>query len=161
MDASTIALILALIVVLTGLIGTLLPFVPGIPLIYLAMIGYGWYEGFNLVSAEYLVIMGILVIMAVIADHFATLIGVKYFGASRYAMIGAIAGFLIGIIFYPPFGMILGALAGAVIGEYYELEDWPKAFKVGLGSVAGFVSGIIFQILIALVMTVSFVIRIV
>lgn len=161
MDGPAIAITITLIAMLLGIIGTMLPFVPGIPLIYMAMIAYGWYEGFNIISAEYLVIMGILVILAVIADHLSPLIGVKYFGASRYAMIGAIIGFLVGIIFFPPFGMIVGALAGAVLGEYFELEDWQQALKAGLGSVAGFVSGILFQIAIALVMTVSFVIKIV
>lgn len=161
MDGPAIAITVTLIVMLVGIIGTILPLVPGIPLIFTAMIAYGWYEGFALISAEYLVIMGILAIIAVIADHLAPLIGVKYFGASRYAMIGAVIGFLIGIILFPPFGMIIGALAGAVIGEYYEIEDWPLALKAGLGSVAGFVSGILFQIAIALVMSISFVVKIV
>lgn len=161
MEGHQIALTITIIVMLIGLVGTILPFVPGIPLIYMAMIAYGWYEGFNRVGAEYLVIMGILVILAVIADHLSPLIGVKYFGASRYAMIGAVIGFIIGIVFFPPLGMIIGALAGAVLGEYYELEDWSLAWKAGLGSIAGFVSGILFQIAIALVMTVSFVVTIV
>lgn len=150
-----------MIFMLMGLIGTMLPFVPGIPLIFVTMAGYGWYEGFQQMSPEYLVIMGILALAAVLADHLSPLIGVTFFGSTKYAMIGAVLGFVIGIIWFPPFGPILGALAGAVIGEYFALEDWELAFKAGIGSFAGFVSGILFQIAIALAMVVSFIVRIV
>ncbi|MBC7075041.1 MAG: DUF456 domain-containing protein [Syntrophomonadaceae bacterium] len=148
--------VIAVILVLVGFAGTILPLLPGIPLIFLAIAGYGWYEGFKAITVEYLLVMAGLTVLSVIVDYISSVLGARYFGSSKKGIWGALLGTFIGIFLFPPVGILLGPWLGAVIGEYFEQHDINKAMKVGIGTVVGLFSGMIFKIMVGLVMTASF-----
>lgn len=156
MPFDTLITIIAVMLVLVGLAGTILPLLPGIPLIFLAIAGYGWYEGFKAITVEYLLVMAGLTVLSVIVDYISSVLGARYFGSSKKGIWGALLGTFIGIFLFPPVGILLGPWLGAVIGEYFEQCDINKAMKVGIGTVVGLFSGMVFKIMVGLVMTASF-----
>lgn len=152
--------IVIILLFLVGLAGTVVPFLPGIPLIFIAIATYGWYEGFNLITPHYLVIMACLTALAIISDYLSTTLGAKYFGSSKQGSWGALIGTFVGIIFFPPLGIFVGPLVGSIIGESLAGNDLNKAIKVGIGTVIGLFSGMIFIIILALGMIISFLIKV-
>jgi len=157
----SVAIVITIILILIGIAGTIFPFLPGVPVIFIAIVGYGWYEGFNVIDVRYLLIMGGITVLALLVDYLSSVMGAKYFGSSKKGIWGALIGTFIGIFFIPPFGIIVGPWLGAVVGEYWELNDINRALKVGLGTVVGLLSGMFFKIVLALIMTITFVIKII
>lgn len=160
MNAETIALILALIFILLGVAGTIIPLLPGIPLIFISIAAYGWYEGFHVINTHFLVIMAALTILSLLVNYLSTAFGASYFGSSKNGVWGAIIGTFLGLIIFPPVGIFLGPWLGAAIGEFTVCKDINRAMKSGIGSVIGLFSGIIFNMLLALVMLVAFLIKV-
>ncbi|MDR2726285.1 MAG: DUF456 family protein, partial [Candidatus Adiutrix sp.] len=89
---------LALLVMLAGLAGTLLPVFPGLPLMWLALLGYGWFTGWLAYGAAGLLLTGLLVLLSLVVDQAAAVIGAKKFGASRPGLLGSVAGGLLGLV---------------------------------------------------------------
>lgn len=160
MSADIIVLILALIFIFLGLAGTVIPLLPGIPLIFISIAAYGWYEGFQVISARFLAIMAALTILSLLVDYLSTALGASYFGSSKYGVWGAIIGTFIGLAIFAPVGIFLGPWLGASIGEYIACQDVNKAMKSGIGTVVGLFSGIIFNLILAMVMLVGFLIKV-
>ena len=158
MATSVLVMIAVFILIILGIAGTVLPMLPGIPLIFVSIAAYGWYEGFHHVTPKYLVILAGLAIISVFVEYLATTLGAKYFGSSKKGMWGAFIGTFIGLFIFPPLGILIGPFAGAAIGEYLELNDLEKAVKVGIGTVAGLFSGMIFKLVLAVAMAISFVV---
>ncbi|MDD3024040.1 MAG: DUF456 domain-containing protein [Syntrophomonadaceae bacterium] len=156
MTTQILVLIGVLILIILGIAGTVLPLIPGIPLIFVSIAAYGWYEGFHVVTPKYLVIMAGLTVIAVFVEYLSSTLGAKYFGSSKKGVWGAFLGTFIGLFIFPPLGILIGPFLGAAIGEYMELNDFNKAFKVGIGTVAGLFSGMIFKLVLALAMGISF-----
>jgi uncharacterized protein YqgC (DUF456 family) len=158
------ALALTILVLLAGLAGTLLPVVPGLPLMWLALLGYGWFTGWKAFGFAGLLVTGLLVLFSLVVDQAAAVLGAKKFGASRAGLCGSVAGGLLGYGWltgwaaYGPAGLSVTGLlvllslvvdqAAAVIGA--------KKFgpsRAGLcGSVAGGLLGLIFFSLPGLVL---------
>jgi hypothetical protein len=154
-------LIVVFLLIFIGIVGTIIPLIPGIPLIFISISAYGWYEGFQQITPRYLVILGAVTVLSVIIDYLSTSIGAKYSGSSKKGIWGAFLGTFIGAIFFPPLGILLGPWLGAFIGEYIELQDVSAAARSGLGTVLGLFSGIIFNLILALIMLVSFIVVII
>ncbi|NLU49992.1 MAG: DUF456 domain-containing protein [Syntrophomonadaceae bacterium] len=154
----TAVLVAVILIMLIGLAGTFLPIVPGIPLIFLAIAGYGWYEGFHHVSPGYLAVMGGLAILSVLVDYLAGVLGAKYYGSSRAGIWGAFIGGILGIFWGGPLGIVIGPWLGAVVGEYLQLKDIEKALQVGTGTVVGIFAGVVAKVIIGAAMVVSFLI---
>jgi uncharacterized protein len=145
-----------IIVILLGILGAFLPFLPGIPVIFVAIAAYGWYEGFQVITAPYLVVLAGIALLSMLVDYLSTFLGARYFDSSRYGMWGAVLGGLVGIFIFPPFGIIIGPWAGALLGERLQGHDWARAWRSGLGAVIGLFSGIAFKVALGVVMLVSF-----
>ncbi|MGI5921525.1 MAG: DUF456 domain-containing protein [Syntrophomonadaceae bacterium] len=157
MDILIIAAVILLILV--GVAGTVVPFLPGVPLVFLGIAAYGWYEGFNLITARYLIVLASLTILSIVMDYVSSVMGAKLFGSSKQGTWGALLGTVAGIFFFPPLGLLVGPLAGAIIGETLAGNDLNKAVKVGLGTVAGLFTGMIFNIVLVAGMIISFLIK--
>jgi len=151
----TFAIILAVVVMLIGIAGSFLPFLPGIPVIFLAILGYGWYEGFKAISVHYIAIIGALTLLSVLIDYIAGVWGAQKAGSSKLGMLGAGLGILVGI-FFGPLGILIGPWVGALIGEYLFVKDLNRAVSVATGSVIGIFAGIAFKALIGIGMLISF-----
>jgi uncharacterized protein len=132
--------ILALSLVAAGLAGMVLPILPGPSLIFIGLMLAAWAEGFSHVGWITIGILAILAIFASAVDILAGAFGVKRFGASKRAMIGAAAGAVLGIFFGIP-GIVIGPFAGAVIGELTVKNDFNAAGRAGFGAWLGLVMG--------------------
>lgn len=154
-------LVATLVVIILGIAGTFLPFLPGIPIIFVAIAAYGWYEGFKVISAQYLVVLAGIALLSMLVDYISTYLGAKYFNSSKKGVWGAVLGGVAGIFVFPPFGIIIGPWLGAVLGEKLQGNDWPRAWHSGLGAVVGLFSGIAFKIILGTAMLISFLIIII
>lgn len=148
--------IVTLAVILLGIAGTFLPVVPGVPLVFVAIAAYGWYEGFQEITPNYLVILAGVAVLSLFVDYVSTYLGAKYFDSSRLGLYGAVIGSVAGIFIFPPLGLLILPWLGAIVGELLQGNDWPKAMRSGMGAVIGLFSGIAFKVALATGMLVSF-----
>jgi len=155
---------LALAVMAIGLIGVILPVVPGVGFIWIVVLIYAIAERFATIDPITFTILTILGAIGLTADLWMTQAGAKAGGASPLSLLvglllGAI-GALVGLVFLGvgaiP-GAIVGALAGILIAEYHRHEDWTKALKIGGGWIAGCLLSGGVQFLIAILMILIFV----
>lgn len=153
---NTLVLTLAIILALTGVAGTILPVLPGVLLVFLSVAAYGWYEGFHVISAHYLIILAGLTLLSLLVHYLSAIWGARQYGSSKYGTWGAMIGLLAGMFILPPLGIFIGAFLGALIGEYMSCNEWGKAVRAGLGTIIGLFSGMIFNFLLALGMFISF-----
>lgn len=142
---------LAIVLVIIGLAGTVLPALPGVPLIFGGLLLIAYQDGFNKVGVITLVILGLLAIVAVAIDYVAAFFGAKRVGASRLALIGATVGTLLGL-FFGFLGLIVGPFVGAAAGEFIARRDAFQAGKVGLATWLGIVIGVAAKLGIAFLM---------
>ena len=150
------AVILAIIVILIGIAGVFIPYIPGIPLIFIAILAYGWYEGFHQLSAYYIAVIAALTILSLVVDYLGATLGAKYFGSSKMGVYGALLGSLLGIIIFAPIGIFVGPWLGALVGEMLAGKDFSTAMRVSMGTIAGLFSGIAFNLVLGTAMFISF-----
>lgn len=149
------------ILIFVGLVGTILPGLPGVGLVFGGMLLYALYFGVATIGMTTLIILGVVTVFSFLIDLLASLYGAKRFGASRYGLIGSLALGIIGLVFLSLPGLFLGVFAGAVVGEYFLAKKSAEAaLKAGLGSVLGFLSGAVLKLIVALVMIGVFVAKI-
>jgi uncharacterized protein len=152
---ATAALVLACLVMLAGVAGTVIPALPGLPLIWLAALGYGWYEGFTKITYEYLGWSLVVVVLAAAAEHYARAWGAKRFGATSRGAWGAVIGSIAGL-FFLPIGLIVGPFLGAALAEMAGGRPWSEAARAGWGGVVGVLGGVLVNFIIAVALVVSF-----
>lgn len=155
----TVAFVLALVVMLVGVIGVLLPAIPGIPLIWVAMLVYGLFDGFEQMSVNFLVVTFVVVVGAQVAEHYAKAWGAQRFGAGRAGTWGAVIGSIIGI-FFMPLGLVVGPFAGALLGELLAGRPTKEAMRAGWGGLVGVLGSVVINFMIAIALTVSFIVRV-
>ncbi len=148
----TVLFAVTLIVMLGGIIGCLLPAVPGIPVIWISALVYALITGFERIGTDYLVTFGILSVATLLLDYIAGVYGAKRFGASKWGMLGAFLGMIVGLIigFLP--GMILGPFIGAVALELIAGKQSGPALKAGFGTFIGFLCGTFLKLVIGTAM---------
>ena len=142
---------LAVILILVGIAGVILPALPGLPLVFLGMLLAAWAGDFQQIGWVTLVVLGLLTLLSVAVDFFATLVGAKRVGASKKALWGAVLGTFIGI-FFGPIGLFAGPFVGALLGELWHGREIGQATKVGLGTWLGIVLGIVLKLGLAFAM---------
>ena len=151
----TVWYLIAGIAVVVGLLGTVLPVIPGILFVFAGLFLAAWADQFAKVGPVGLTIIGTLGALAFVADFVASLLGAKRVGASPQALVGATAGGLVGIFLGIP-GMILGPFVGAVAGELMAKGRLAQAGKVGLGTWLGLVAAAVLKVVIAFLMIATF-----
>ena len=151
MDLQLVWYALAALLIVVGLVGTILPILPGVPLVFGGMLLAAWADGFAHVGTRTLVVLGLLTVFTIIVDFVAGIFGAKKVGASRYAVIGAVLGTVIGIFFGLP-GILLGPFFGALIGELVAGGTLHKATGVGVGAWLGFLVGAVLKLAICFAM---------
>ncbi len=152
MEAGAIILwILALIFVTAGMVGLVLPAIPGPPMIFAGLVMAAWAEGFIHVGGVTIAVLAVLAVIAVAADFLAGALGAKHFGTGRKAMIGAAIGGLIGLFFGIP-GIIAGPFIGAVLGEFSVRKNFRSAGLAGIGAWLGVVIGVAAKVAIGFTM---------
>lgn len=148
----SLILLLTMILITAGLIGSVLPMLPGSPLILLGTFIYAWYTGFTIITWGVLLVLFALVLLSQIVEYLATVIGAKKYGASRWGVAGAVAGGFIGFFAGGIFGIIAGPFVGALAGELLYGRTIGTSMKIGFGTFVGFIGGAIGKFIIALSM---------
>ena len=144
-------LILGICLLVGGLIGCIIPAIPGPPLSYIALLMLQATRFANF-SLKFLLITAGITIIVTILDYILPVWGTKKFGGSRAGTIGSIAGLLLGL-FFVPWGIILGPFIGAVVGELITGRDTNYALRSGIGSFIGFVFGVAMKLTVCIALT--------
>ena len=142
---------LAAALVIVGLVGIVVPALPGHALIFGGLVLAAWAEDFTRVSIGTLVVIGLIGAVSYGVDFAATALGAKHLGASKRAMVGAALGTMLGLFLGLP-GLILGPFVGAVLGELSTHRDWKRAGKAGVAAWIGFAIGTAVKVGIAFAM---------
>ena len=141
--------IIVIILLITGVIGSFIPAIPGPPISYGALLISHFYL-YPVSDENFLWLMAVVVIVVTILDFWVQVYGVKKFGGSKKAINGSIIGLIIGLIFLPGIGIILGPFIGAFIGAKMEDPDVNKALKIAVGALAGFMLGTVLKLSVSL-----------
>lgn len=133
--------IIAILLGIIGLIGCLLPIIPGPPVSWAGLLVlYIW--GSEPMTLKFLLIWLAITIIVTVLDYIVPAYFTKITGGSKIAARGSLVGMFIGIIFFPPTGMIVGAFLGAVLAEViFNGKELRKSIKPALGSFLGFIFG--------------------
>jgi len=145
LDTQTILYVVAALLMLVGLAGTVLPALPGIPLVFVGMVLAAWAGGFEYVGWGWLIALGILTLLSLGIDVLAGSLGAKRVGASKLALVGAVVGSLAGL-FFGPLGLFAGPFVGALAGELIHRRDLGQATKVGVGTWFGILLGTVLKV---------------
>ena len=140
MSASMGLWLLAALLVVGGLAGSVLPALPGVPLVFAGLVVGAWADDFQRVSWLTLTLLGILTIASFAIDLAATALGAKRVGATKLAVAGAMLGTLGGAFLGIP-GLILGPFAGAVAGEMLSHGRMQQATRAGFATWMGLIFG--------------------
>lgn len=151
MDISLAFYILGGLLMLVGIIGIVLPALPGVPLMFAGMLMVAWAGDFSLLGPGMLVVLGVLTLLSVLLDVLAGLIGAQRVGASRLALAGAAIGTVVGL-FFGLIGVVFGPFIGAFLGELAYSRKSTLATRVGVGTWIGLLLGTIAKIGIAFLM---------
>ena len=130
-------LILSFVFMIVGIIGSVIPVLPG-PLS--SWLGLFIFSNISNVQVESKILIFCLIIGLIIfvLDYIIPIYTSKKFGASKFGIIGASIGTLIGL-FLPPFGIIIGALIGAIAGELFLNKNFEKSIKAAAGVFLGLI----------------------
>lgn len=153
-----IGVAVALVAVAIGVAGTVLPGLPGLPLVWLAIFGYALATGFDPVGWGFVIGTLTITVVTEVAEHYVRALGARRFGAGRAGAWGAAIGAIVGL-FFLPLGLLLGPFAGAAIAEILAGKDLAGAARAGIGGVVGTLGFIPVKLVIALALGVAFAVR--
>jgi uncharacterized protein len=133
--------LLAILLIAGGLIGLVLPALPGPVLLFAGFVAGAWAEDFAHIGAGTLTALGIMAALAYVVDFVAGAFGASRYGASGRAAVGAAIGAVVGI-FFGLVGVLIGPFIGAVLGEISAQKDLRAAGRAGFGATVGMVLGV-------------------
>jgi len=152
-NIDTFFIIISILFLSLGLAGSLLPGIPGPPLVYISILILHLFTGY-ISSREFLMVWAVIVIIVSVADNWIQVYGVKIFGGNKKAFIGSILGFFVGLLIPIPFGILIGTFFGGFIGAMIESEyNFDKAIKIAAGSIVGLIISTILKLAISCYLT--------
>ncbi len=157
MDILLIAI--SVLLLLIGILGSIVPILPGPPVTFCGLI-LVQFSSKHPFSVEFLIIFGLLAIVSTVIDNVLPVYATKKFNGSKKGIWGSAIGLIIGLFFFPPFGIIIGAMAGAFIGEILDGKSPNNSVKPAFGSFIGFLSSIFLRFALSVVMTYYFVVKV-
>ena len=156
---------IGIILILVGLLGALIPGIPGPPLSFIALVLLQFTEK-QPFGENFMIIMALIMAAVTILDYVVPIYGTKKFGGSRLGVRGSTIGLIVGIFILPalgivmgPFGLlgiILGPFIGAYLGEKAGGKDSETAMKAAIGSFIGFLAGTLMKLAYCVVAGVYF-----
>jgi len=158
MDWTILWWVLAVLVIIAGLAGTVVPALPGVPMVFLGLFLGAWIGDFELIGWGTLGVLAALAVFAWVVDLLAGAAGARYLGASSRAFWGATIGAIIGI-FFGLVGMLLGPFIGAVLAEFSGGGNMVQSGKAGVGTWIGMVLATAVKLAIAFLMVGIFIFR--
>lgn len=143
------------VLVIIGIIGCILPALPGVPLNYIAIVLLQFTSKINF-STEFLVAWGIIIIIVQLLDYYIPIWGTKKLGGGSYGVWGSAIGMVLGLFIFPPWGFIILPFVCAVAGEILDNKEFKVALKAGFGAFVGFIAGIIMKLTVAIILSFFF-----
>jgi uncharacterized protein YqgC (DUF456 family) len=140
MSIEVLWLVLAVALVCVGVAGSVLPALPGVPLVFAGLVLAAWAGDFERVSWVTLVVLGLLTVASFAIDLAATAMGARRVGATKLAVVGAALGTLGGLFLGLP-GLVLGPFVGAVVGELLSHGQMQQATRAGVATWMGLLFG--------------------
>ncbi|PID58412.1 MAG: hypothetical protein CR986_07855 [Ignavibacteriae bacterium] len=151
-----IAIIVGILLLIASFVGCILPVLPGPPFGFLALLLLE-FSAPEIFTSKFLIIMAVLNIIVFGLDYFLPIFGAKMYKASKQGIWLSVIGMIVGLFFFPPFGMILGMLAGAVIGELISGKAKKEALKIGFVSFIFSIIAILIKFILVGVMAFYFI----
>jgi len=155
-----IILILVAALMAAGIIGIFVPFMPDVVFILLGALVFGLFDKFQHISGWTYLILIVLALAVTLIDYFATIVGAKKLGATKFGIIGGIVGTLIGLVGGSIIGMILGSVIGTILGELLSGRKLLASLKSGSGAVIGILGGSLVKLIISFVMIIVFILAV-
>ena len=147
----TVIFIIAFVLLILGLLGSIIPGLPGPPLSFIGILLIHFFTGTQF-STSFLLTWAVIVVLVFLLDYSMQVWGVKKFGGGRKAILGTFLGLFMGLLF-PPVGLLIGPFIGAFIGALLEVQgDNTRALNVAIGSFIGFVTGTILKLVVSSVL---------
>ena len=147
---------ITLLIMAIGLVGTVLPVIPGILFIYAGYLLYGFATGWQAYGLAAIVGWSVVTALVLLLDVFGGAIGARKYGATRFGTVGSLIGGLIGALAAGFPGLILGPFVGATVGELLRGRSHREALRSGWGTFLGFMAGSVIKIAIGVVMIGTF-----
>jgi uncharacterized protein YqgC (DUF456 family) len=138
---SVLLLALGAVLLLVGFVGCILPILPGPPIALLALICVSADQGWGTYSALEWIVVGGLVAAVTVIDYLVPVLGARRYGASRAGLWGSVLGMIVGLVLFPPFGLLLGAFLGAFLGELMAGKGSSEALRPAWGVFVGTMVG--------------------
>lgn len=151
MWVSILLWIIAIALIVIGLAGTIIPALPGLPMIFFGAWLIGYIDDYQLVGVTPIVTIGILTVIGLIVDWVGQSLGAKKAGATKLGIIGSMIGTFVGI-FTGLWGLLFMPLIGAAIGEFIDHQDMIKSGKVGIATWLGMIIGTVVKLGLAFTM---------
>ena len=136
---------LAFICLLVGIVGAVLPILPGPIFTFLGILIIHFFTDFQFGTSQ-LILYAILTVFVFFSDYFLQFLGVKKFGGEKYSIYGTVLGIIIGL-FFVPIGLIVGPFLGAFLGARIDHKDHAHALTIAIGSLFGFIFGTFIKII--------------
>jgi uncharacterized protein YqgC (DUF456 family) len=140
------------ILIVLGLIGCIIPALPGPPLAYLSLLLLQFLDPPRF-TLKFLLIWAAVTLVVVLLDYFVPAAGAKRYGSSRMGFWGAVIGAVAGLFLFPPFGLLIGPVVGAVIGELIAGKTSDQAMRSAFGTLVGLLTGMVLKLSATLAMT--------
>jgi hypothetical protein len=147
-----VALILSIVLMVVGLAGVVLPFVPGVPLAWLGLFIYASATGFETISWLVIIVFLVITLILTALDFLAPMWGARKYKASKWGTLGAFLGAIIGVFTLGIWGIIFGPFLGAIAGELIAGKGKKQALKSAWGTLVGFILGTLVRLVVVLVM---------
>jgi uncharacterized protein len=146
---------LGILLMLGGIAGSVLPFLPGPPLCFAALL-LQQLKTHPLFTAQFLWIWAAITVVITLLDYYVPIYGTKKFGGSSYGVWGCTIGLIVGL-FFGPWGIVLGPFFGAFIGELIANANTQQAWRAALGSFIGFLVGTLIKLVACFMMMYYFI----
>ena len=156
MTLDIILTLLGALLVILGIVGCVLPVLPGVVLSYAGILCLH-FTSYVQFSVAFLIAWAIVVVIVEVLDYFVPIWGTKTFGGGKKGSVGCTIGILLGIFLIPPWGLIIFPFVGAVVGELIDQKEMSAALKAGVGAFVGFVAGTLMQLVVAIILAFLFV----
>jgi len=152
-------IIIGAVFIIAGIVGSIVPVMPGTPLSYVGLIFLQFTEHppFDL---SFMLVWALIVVIVSGLDYLATIVGTHRMGGTRYGIFGCLIGGVVGLILLPPFGIIFGPVAGAFIGELLAGKNRAQALKAAAGAVLGFFVSTFIKLVVTLTLAYYFIVNI-
>lgn len=138
--------VLGVVAVGAGFVGCVLPVLPGPPVSFLGLLLVSLAGGWDTYSTALLIVLAVASIVVTVLDYVLPAVTSKRAGAGKPGVWGSVVGLLVGMIFFPPFGLIIGAFVGAVAAEAIFNRGKSNPWRAGLGVFAGTMLGTLLKL---------------